>query len=170
MKRNMCAPIPTGVSVLDVQYVTGWRETHLRTAFLVSSCFCGSLLPINHNSFFFSPNLWNHDRYNQSTVQFLLRVQWVWKCSCHVVSACLSVCLNVGYLCFVAGSKQNSSARRMCCLYWRNLPVWLQRVSHQCTHEGERDYSVGSCGKEGKAGVIYDITVMLLSQRRTNNH
>lgn len=89
MKRNVRAPIPTGAGVLDVQSVTGWRGTHLRTAFLASSCFCGSFL-LHHSSFFFSPNLWNHDRYNRSTVQFLLRVQWVWKCLCRVVSACLS--------------------------------------------------------------------------------
>lgn len=133
--------------------VTGWRETHLRTAFRVSSCFGASFLPIHHDSFFLrSKPLKSRQiqpKHSPVSSEGTAGVKVLVPC-CVCPSVHLSVCPSVGYLCLVAGSKQNSSAGWLCCLYWRNLPVWLQRVSHQRTHEGEPDPCLsGPAGKRG---------------------
>lgn len=138
--------------------VTGWRETHLRTAFRVSSCFFPSYS--SQQLFLRAKPLKSRQiqpKHSPVSSEGTVGVKVLVSC-CVCLSVCSSVCLpvcssvcpSVGYLCLVAGSKQNSSARWMCCLYWRNLPVWLQRVSHQRTHEGEPDWCLsGPAGKRG---------------------
>lgn len=151
-------------------FAAALRGTRLRTAYLVSSCFCGSFLPIHHNSFFFSPNLWNQDRYNRSTVQFLRRVQWVWKCLCHVVCACLSVCLPKCWLSLLWCRFQTELFCSPDVLLVLEEPFNMATTCQSSMHPQRWTWlvSVGSCREEGN--VIYELTVMLLSQIRTNNH
>lgn len=137
IKRNVCTPIPTGVGVLDVQSVTGWRDPFENSCSLSSLV---SFLPIDHNSFFFSNSVQASEIMTDTSEA---QSRGYGGCESARVMLCPPVCLPECWLslhlCFVAGPEQNSSAGRMCCWYWRNLPVWLQRVSHQCTDEGERD-------------------------------